>query len=161
MSDDQHPPTLRDLAGDLPPLPDGVWEHTLAVAFDLDTLVDAELVPEPDELPGVPDDVLYLDLDTADLDAVDLDAVDLHDGVLLDHTGDRTEDPGDTDTYTSHSHGAGDHEGGDSVDGASGDGLDIDLGADIGDTDPGEYSHHASGHELDHELGVHPGDDLL
>lgn len=154
MSDDQHPPTLRDLAGDLPPLPDGVWEHTLAVAFDPDTLVDAELVPEPDERPGVPDDVPYLDLDTAELDAVDL-----HGGVLLDDSGDRTEDPCDTDT--SHSHGAGDHEGGDSVDGASGDGLDIDLGAGVGDTDPGEYSHHASGHELDHDLGVHPGDDLL
>lgn len=53
----------------LPALPDDVWERALSVALDPTTPpVDADLVPEMDDLPVIPDDedeiVLY-DMDEA------------------------------------------------------------------------------------------------
>lgn len=156
MSDDQQPPTLRALADDLPPLPDEVWERTLSVAFDPDTVVDADLVPEQDALPIVPDDEIDLvDLDAADLGAIGLGDVDLDDGVLLDDTDTPDDDPSD--------HGGVHEDSNESIDGVSGDDPSIDLGAELGDADPAEHFRHDahSAHDPGHDPDVYPGNDLL
>ncbi|WP_338889774.1 hypothetical protein [Rhodococcus sovatensis] len=55
MTDD-HMALLRELAGDLPPLPDEVWNCALDAAFDPDAAADSDLVPEMDDHPVVPED---------------------------------------------------------------------------------------------------------
>lgn len=144
MTDDQPSPTLRDLTGDLPPLPDEVWERTLAAAFDPDAAVDADLVPEQDDLPVTAgDDDLDFDLDN---------------GILLDDT-DAAEYRGDD----AGSAGQDGHHGDDSdhdvghID--SGGELDIDPGTGLDDTDPSEID--PAGHLDPSGPGGHPGDDLL
>ena len=114
MTDD-HMALLRELAGDLPPLPDEVWNRTLDAAFAPDAAVDSDLVPEMDDRPIVPDDEdLVLD-DTA-LDGIVLDdeAPNLADGdsesdlLLADDLGIDTDGAGPGDDLGHH--------------------LDIDLG---------------------------------
>ena len=115
MTDD-HMALLRERAGDLPPLPDEVWNRTLDAAFDSD------LVPEMDDRPIVPDDEdLVLDdedlsPDDTALDGIVLDdeAPHLADGdsesdlLLADDLGIDTDDAGPGDDLGHH--------------------LDIDLG---------------------------------
>ena len=71
MTDD-HMALLRELAGDLPPLPDEVWNRTLDAAFAPYAAVDSDLVPEMDDRPIVPDD-----------EDLVLDDEDLADGIRL------------------------------------------------------------------------------
>ncbi len=156
MTDDQPSPTLRDLTGDLPPLPDEVWERTLAAAFDPDAAADADLVPEQDDLPvtaGENDLDLGILLD-------DTDTADEHRGDHHDGAGHDGEDTGPT--------GQGGHHGDDSdhdighID--SGDELDIDPGTGLGDTglgDMGAGEIGTAGHLDPSGPGGHPGDDLL
>jgi len=86
MTDD-HMALLRELAGDLPPLPDEVWNRTLDAAFAPEAAVDSDLVPEMDDRPVVPDDE-DLVLDDADSES---------DLLLADDLGIDTDDaePGD------------------------------------------------------------------
>lgn len=154
MTDDQPSPTLRDLTGDLPPLPDEVWERTLAAAFDADAAVDADLVPEQDDLPV-----------TACEDDLDLDnGILLDDDILLDdtnaadeHRGDEHDgdDAGSTGRGGHHSD-ASDHDFG-HIDSAGE--LDIDPGTGLGDTGRGEID--PAGHLDPSADDGHPGDDLL
>ena len=114
MTDD-HMALLRELAGDLPPLPDEVWNRTLDAAFAPDAAVDSDLVPEMDDRPIVPDDEDLSPDDTA-LDGIVLDdeAPHLADGdsesdlLLADDLGIDTDDAGPGDDLGHH--------------------LDIDLG---------------------------------
>ncbi|WP_370185309.1 hypothetical protein [Rhodococcus wratislaviensis] len=58
------------VSGALPPVPDDVWARALEIALDPTTApVDADLVPDTDDVPVVPedDDIILLDDDT-DLD---------------------------------------------------------------------------------------------
>ncbi|MGB7235831.1 MAG: hypothetical protein WBD41_07565 [Rhodococcus sp. (in: high G+C Gram-positive bacteria)] len=147
MTDDQPSPTLRDLTGDLPPLPDEVWERTLAAAFAPDAAVDADLVPEQDDLPV-----------TAGESDLDL-------GILLDDTD------ADADEYRDDDAGSTGHDGhhGDDSDHDvghidSGGELDIDPGTGLGDTglgDMGAGEIDPAGHLDPSGPGGHPGDDLL
>ncbi|MDH6284664.1 hypothetical protein [Prescottella agglutinans] len=80
------------MADAMPPLPDDVWERALSIALDPTTpAVDADLVPEMDDIPVVPDDDGEIVLD----DDTDVDdggpghhdlAVDHHD-FAVDHDG--------------------------------------------------------------------------
>ncbi|MFI6432875.1 hypothetical protein [Rhodococcus oryzae] len=63
------------VTGAMLPLPDDVWERALSIALDPNTpAVDADLVPEMDDDPVVPDDgeiVLYDDVNDALVDSPD------------------------------------------------------------------------------------------
>ncbi|WP_137875443.1 hypothetical protein [Rhodococcus sp. Q] len=63
--------------GELPPMPDGLWERALSVALDPNTPpIDPDLVPEMDDEPVFPDDkdgVVLFDEDAVG-DAPDSDA---------------------------------------------------------------------------------------
>ncbi len=125
MTDD-HMALLRELAGDLPPLPDGVWNRTLDAAFDPDASVDSDLVPELDDRPLVPEDE-DLVLDDEDM-ALDDDTV--LDDVLDD---DAPHPDGDTDLPLA------DDLGIDSGGTGPGDDLGHQLDIDFGHTDePGD-----------------------
>ncbi|OZC42660.1 hypothetical protein CH289_27080 [Rhodococcus sp. RS1C4] len=150
MTDDQLSLTLRGLAGDLAPLPDEVWERTLGAAFDPAAVVDADLVPEHDDLPV-----------TARNDDLDLD---LDNGIVLDdadHTDDyRGADAGTVDSDSGQ--GARHRDDSDCTDSGhidSGAELGIDPGTGIGDTGPGESD--LSGYLALGGHDGHPGDDLL
>lgn len=136
MTDD-HMALLRELVGDLPPLPDEVWNRTLDAAFAPDAAVDSDLVPEMDDRPIVPDDE---DLVLDDEDLVPDDTVlddTVPDGTVLD----------DEDTVLADGDSESDHL------------LADDLGIDTDDAGPGDDL----GHHLDIDLGHpdQPGDDLL
>lgn len=76
--------------GELPPMPDGLWERALSVALDPNTPpVDPDLVPEMGDEPVFPDDedgVVLFDED-ADVDAPDSDVALDTDVVLDDSDG--------------------------------------------------------------------------
>ncbi|MCC8929307.1 hypothetical protein [Rhodococcus sp. I2R] len=141
MTDD-HMALLRELAGDLPPLPDEVWNRTLDAAFAPYAAVDSDLVPEMDDRPIVPDDE---DLVLDDEDLVPDDTV-LDDTVLDDTVPDGTV-LDDEDTVL---------DDGDSESDLL---LADDLGIDTDDAGPGDDL----GRHLDIDLGHpdQPGDDLL
>ena len=112
MTDD-HMALLRELVGDLPPLPDEVWNRTLDAAFAPDAAVDSDLVPEMDDRPIVPDDTVLDDtvpdgtvLDDEDTVLADGDSESDH--LLADDLGIDTDDAGPGDDLGHH--------------------LDIDLG---------------------------------
>lgn len=133
MTDD-HMASLRELAGDLPPLPDEVWSRALDAAFDPDATVDSDLVPEMDDRPLVPDDEdLVLDdtmLDDIALDDdTELDDTALDDDTVLHEDAiDDTPHPADGDIDRDEllaDPGIADDDTGPADD--SGDHLDIDL----------------------------------
>lgn len=133
MTDD-HMALLRELAGDLPPLPDEVWSRALDAAFDPDATVDSDLVPEMDDRPLVPDDE-DLVLDDTMLDDIALDDdTELHDDAIDD-----TPHPADGDIDS--------------------DELLPDLGIAPDDTGSGDDS--GDHLDIDLERFDEPGDDLL
>ena len=119
MTDD-HMAVLRELAGDLPPLPDEVWNRTLDAAFDPDAAVDSDLVPEMDDRPLVPEDE-ELVLDDEDMALDDDPALDDEDTVL----DDAPHPDADSDLSLADDPGI---DSGDTGPGDLGDQLDIDLG---------------------------------
>lgn len=139
MTDD-HMALLRELAGDLPPLPDEVWSRALDAAFDPDATVDSDLVPEMGDRPLVPDDEdLVLD-DTMLDDDTELDDTALDDDTVLHEDAiDDTPHPADGDIDS--------------------DELLPDLGIAPDDTGSGDDSvHHL---DIDLEPFDEPGEDLL
>jgi hypothetical protein len=118
MTDDEQSPSLGDLLGDLPPLPDTVWERLLATALDPNTPGDADLVPEMTDVPVLPDD--EPELDGALLDDTD---------TPVDHDDQSTPPLHHTDD---HHH----HDGGSGV--PAGDELQVDLDLDHLGTDPSD-----------------------
>ena len=132
MTDD-HMALLRELAGDLPPLPDEVWNRALDAAFDPDAAADSDLVPEMDDHPVVPDDEDIV------LDDIVLDDEDIVLGDALQPADDArqpTYDDCDSDLS-----------------------LVDDLGIDPVCTEPGDDSSHPL--DIDLERVDEPGDDLL
>lgn len=96
MDADESLLTTLGMADAMPPLPDDVWERALSIALDPTTpAADADLVPDMDDIPAVPDDDGEIVLDDA-VDAPVLgddggDLGDLHgdtDGQDLDEAGD-------------------------------------------------------------------------
>ena len=131
MTDD-HMALLRELAGDLPPLPDEVWNRTLDAAFAPDAAVDSDLVPEMDDRPIVPDDE-DLVLDDEDLSPDDTAL----DGIVLDDEAPHLAD-GDSESDLR---------------------LADALGIDTDDAGPGDdFGHHL---DIDLGHPDQPGDDLL
>ena len=131
MTDD-HMALLRELAGDLPPLPDEVWNRTLDAAFAPDAAVDSDLVPEMDDRPIVPDDE---DLMPDDEDLIPDDTA--LNGIVLDDEAPHLAD-GDSESDLL---------------------LTDDLGIDTDDAGPGDDLGHHLDIDLGHP--DQPGDDLL
>ncbi|WP_137876377.1 hypothetical protein [Rhodococcus sp. Q] len=121
--------------GELPPMPDGLWERALSVALDPNTPpIDPDLVPEMGDEPVFPDDedgVVLFDEDAAG-DAPDTDVALDTDVVLDDSDSDGSDEPfpdltvGDDPSFTTAFEPAVD-------DGGFDPGLDpgADLGGDL------------------------------
>jgi hypothetical protein len=139
MTDDRPSPSLGDILGDLPPLPDSVWERTLATAFDPDVAVDADLVPEMTDVPVVPED------DEIELAELLLDDP-LLDDPLLDDGADHLDHSSVTQHAADRAHAAEHHHLEDEP--------EVDLGTDMDPLDGQEPSE-----TLDHHVD-HDGPDL-
>ncbi|MDH6287972.1 hypothetical protein [Rhodococcus opacus] len=120
------------VSGALPPVPDDVWARALEVALDPTTApVDADLVPDMDDVPVVSEDDDIILLDDTDLDTDDGDG----DIPNPDLDTDADDDP-DLDLPAGHDFDLGD----DSLDPSTlGADDPADLGIDLGghhDIDP-------------------------
>ncbi|RVW04441.1 hypothetical protein [Rhodococcus spongiicola] len=84
--------TEAELAAAVPPIPDELWERALSIALDPNTpTVDADLVPEIDDVPNVDDDEIILH-DDVDIDPDDHPVSTDH---VVDPTGHDTDDRDD------------------------------------------------------------------
>lgn len=66
MTDDESLLASLGVTSALPPLPDAVWDRILEVALDpTSDIIDADLVPEQDDLPAIPvdEDIVLIDDD--------------------------------------------------------------------------------------------------
>ncbi|MDJ0362252.1 hypothetical protein [Rhodococcus sp. H29-C3] len=66
MTDDESLLASLGVTSALPPLPDAVWDRILEVALDpTSDIIDADLVPEQDDLPAMPvdEDIVLIDDD--------------------------------------------------------------------------------------------------